>query len=185
MHFRFLISWYDKALAWSKHPKAVWYLGLVSFVDASVFPISPLFMFLPMSFAEPRKAFYFGAIIIFTSFMGGIVGYGLGYFAYEAIIQPFIEWMGYARHYQMAVEWFQSWGFWAILFGCLTPFIPYKIFTISSGVMQLAFSWFLIATIVGRSLRFLLIAALIRWGGPKIEPLLRKTLIKISNFQPG
>jgi len=183
MHFRFLIAWYDKVLAWSKHPRAPWYLGLISFVDASVFPISPLFMLLPMSFANPRRSFHFALIAIISSFIGGMVGYALGFFAFEVFINPFINWMGYVGYYQMALQWFQTWGFWAILIGCLSPIIPYKIFTISAGVMQLDFGWFLVASIIGRSLRFLLIAAFICWGGPKVAPLLRKTLVKITDYQ--
>ena len=185
MHFRFIISWYDKVLGWSKDPKAPWYLGFVSFIDASLFPISPLFMILPMSFAKPERAFYFASIAIVTSILGGFLGYALGFFAYEALIGPFIKMMGYTNYYQMAMQWFQTWGFWAILFGCLSPMIPYKIFTIGAGVMQLNFGWFLLASIFGRILRFYIIASLICWGGPKIEPLLRRTLVKISNYQPG
>ncbi len=185
MHFRFLVSWYDKILLWSKHPKACWYLGFISFIDASLFPLSPLFMVLPMSFSEPTRAFYFAAIVIGSSFLGGMIGYSLGFFAFEALIGPFIQWMGYSAYYEMAMQWFQQWGYAAIVFGCLTPFIPYKIFTIGAGVMQLHFGGFLIASFLGRALRFLLIASIIRWGGPRFEPIFRKTLMKISNYQPS
>lgn len=185
MHFRFLVSWYDKVLVWSKHPKATRYLAFVSFVDASLFPISPLFMLLPMSVAEPKNAFRFAAIVIISSFFGGILGYGLGLFAFEAIVNPFITFMGYGESYQLANHWFQEWGFWAILFGCVTPIIPYKIFTIGAGVMQLHFGWFLLASLTGRMIRFLIIATIIRWGGPRVEPLFRKTLLKITNYQPS
>ncbi len=181
MRIPFLIHWYEKVLKWSTHPKAPYYLGLVSFVDASLFPISPLFMILPMSFAAPHRAFFFASIAIFASFFGGIVGYTLGYFAFEAIVGPFIEFMGYENSYLMAMEWFDEWGFWAILVGCVTPVIPYKIFTIGSGVMQLNFGWFLVASLLGRSIRFLLIATIIRCGGPKFEPFLRRVLVKIGD----
>ncbi len=180
MQFNFLISWYDKALQWAKHPHAIWYLGFLSFIDSSLFPVSPLLMIIPMSFAEPKRAFNFAFVVIVTSFLGGIVGYGLGFFAFEILIQPFIKIMGYANYYQMMMEWFQKWGFFAILFGCFTPFIPYKIFTIGAGVMQLNLGWFLLASAIGRTSRFLTIAAIIRWGGPKFEPFFRKFLVKIS-----
>jgi len=183
MHFRFLVSWYDKVLSWSKHPKAAWYLGFVSFVDSSLFPISPLFMILPMSVSEPKRAFYFANIAIVASVLGGMLGYALGLFAFDLIISPFITLMGYSHYYDLAMQWFQNWGFWAILFGCISPIIPYKIFTIGAGVLQLHFGWFLLASLLGRMLRFWIIAAILRWGGPKFEPLFRKTLLKISNFQ--
>jgi len=185
MHFRFLIAWYDKVLGWSKHPKGSFYLGLVSFIDASLFPVSPLFMFLPMSFAEPKRAFQYASIAIVASILGGMLGYALGLFAFELVVNPFMNFMGYQRYYQLATEWVGAWGFWAIVVGCVTPIIPYKIFTIGAGIMQLHFGGFLLASILGRSTRFLVIGALIRWGGPKIEPFLRRTLVKISNYQRG
>lgn len=183
MRLPFIVTIYDKVMQWSKHPKANRYLALVGFIDASLFPISPLFMLLPMSFAEPTRAFYLALIVIVASFLGGIVGYALGYFAFEAIISPFIQMMGYTEYYQMMLHWFQEWGFWAILFGCFTPFIPYKIFTIGAGILQLELGWFLLASAIGRMLRFLAIATVICWGGPKFEPLLRKLLVKVSNYQ--
>lgn len=183
MRFRFLVVWYDKALVWARHPRACWYLGWVSFIDASLFPISPLVMLLPMSVSEPARAFYFAAIVITASFVGGLLGYALGLFAFETVIDPFIHFMGYASYYQTGMRWMQEWGFVAILFGCLTPFIPYKIFTIGSGVMQLPLGGFLMASLLGRMLRFLLIAALFFWGGPRFEPLLRRMLVKMSRAE--
>jgi membrane protein YqaA with SNARE-associated domain len=180
-----MLSWYDKVLNWSRHPKATRYLAFLSFIDASLFPISPLFMFLPMSFAHPKRAFLFAAITTVASLIGGAVGYALGFFAFEWLGEPFIALMGYQDYYQMALVWFQNWGFLAIIIGCLSPFIPYKIFTIGAGVMQLNFGWFLLASAIGRILRFFLIAAVIRWGGPRVEPYLRKTLIRISEYQHG
>jgi membrane protein YqaA with SNARE-associated domain len=180
-----MLSWYEKVLGWSRHPKATRYLALLSFIDASLFPISPLFMFLPMSFAEPNRAFSFASITTIASLIGGAVGYALGLFAFEILVNPFIQMMGYEHYYQMSLQWFQTWGFLAIIMGCLSPIIPYKIFTIGAGVMQLNFGWFLLASAIGRTLRFFLIAAFIRWGGPKVEPLLRKTLTRISEYQHG
>ena len=183
MHFRFLVSWYDRILIWSKLPEAPRYLGLVSFIDASLFPISPLFMLLPMSFAAPHRAFYFAFITIVTSLIGGMVGYGLGLFAFDFLVDPLIHWMGYTHAYEKAMQWFEVWGFWAIIIGCISPFIPYKIFTIGAGVLQLHFGWFVVASLIGRTVRFVLIAALIRWGGARFEPIFRRTLIKITNYQ--
>ena len=181
MQFKFLATGYERVLRWAKHPQAVWYLAFLSFIDSSLFPVSPLFMLIPMSFAQPNRAFNLASIVVVTSFIGGIVGYGLGFFAFDICIKPFIDFMGYADYYQMMMQWFQEWGFWAILFGCFAPFIPYKIFTIGAGIMQLNLGWFLLASAFGRTLRFLVIAAIIRWGGPKCEPLFRNFLIRISH----
>ena len=180
MHLSFLLKWYNKILIWSKHPNAAYYLAFVSFIDASIFPLSPLLMVLPMSLAAPKKAFHYAAIVIISSFFGGIIGYSLGYYALDSFIKPFLQWMGYEPYFQMIVHWFQRWGYFAILFGGLTPFIPYKIITIGSGIMQLNFSGFLIASFFGRTLRFLLIATIIKWGGPRFEPFIRKSLAKLA-----
>lgn len=180
MRLAFLLNWYNRVLQWSRHPKASYYLGLVSFIDASFFPISPLFMLLPMSFSEPNKSFRYAFIAIIASFFGGILGYALGALAADTVVKTFMEFMGYSPYYQRFAEGFQTWGFWAVLFGCFAPFIPYKIFTIGSGLMKLDFISFLLASLVGRAIRFLLIAAIIYWGGPKTEPWLRKFLTRLS-----
>lgn len=185
MRFSFMLTWYEKILNWSRHPKAIRYLAFLSFIDASLFPISPLFMFLPMSFAEPKRAFSFATITTLSSLLGGMLGYVLGYFAFEWLVSPFINMMNYGNYYQIGLQWFQTWGFLAIIIGCLSPIIPYKIFTIGAGVMQLNFGWFILASFIGRALRFYIIAAAIRWGGPKVEPCLRKTLVRISEYQHG
>jgi membrane protein YqaA with SNARE-associated domain len=171
---------YNKVLAWSLHPKAAYYLGFLSFIDASVFPISPNFMIIPMSYSKPQRAFSFAAIATVGSVFGGIMGYGLGLFAFDTLMSPFIRFMGYQPLYQGTMEWFQNYGFWAILLAGFSPFIPYKIFTIGAGVLQLNLFWFLIASGLGRALRFYGMCFLIQWSGPKIEPYVRKMLTKAS-----
>lgn len=173
-----LYNLYEKVLGWSRHRHATRYLGLVSFVDSSVFPISPLFMLIPMTFALPKRAFYYATITAVSSILGGILGYFLGLFVFEAVVHPFLTWMGYMSAYQLALDWFYKWGFWAILIGCFTPFIPFKIFTLGAGVLHLHLGWFLMCASIGRFLRFFVIAAVIKWGGPKMEPFVRRTLAR-------
>lgn len=181
---RFLAFFYQKVLLWSRHPKAVYYLAWVSFVDSSVFPVSPAFMFVPMAFAKPSCAFWYAWVCTLSSVLGGIVGYLLGYFAFEMLLEPFVQWMGYTMFYEQALRWFQDWGFWAIFVAGLSP-IPYKIFTISAGVLQLNFPGFILASFLGRMLRFFLMAAALRWGGPKVEPILRRMVqVKMSDTPP-
>jgi membrane protein YqaA with SNARE-associated domain len=165
---------YEKVMRWSKHPNAVYYLGFLSFIDSSLFPISPNFMLIPMSFAKPNRAFFYALITTAGSILGGVSGYLLGFFAFKAIVFPFLEFMGYMPAYQAALQAFNQWGYWAIFVGCFSPFIPYKIFTIGAGVMQLNLPWFLLASTLGRALRFFIICSVIYWGGPKVEPMLRR-----------
>lgn len=181
---RFLMLCYEKVLSWSQHPKAIYYLALTSFLDSSIFPISPMFMLIPMVFAKPSLAFRLAFVTTVASILGGIVGYGLGLFAFEVVMNPFIIAMGYTDFYQNAMMWFQKYGFWAVLLACFSP-IPYKIFTIGAGVMQLNLGLFVLASTVGRALRFYLTSAIIRWGGPKMDPILRRILAKNSISRDG
>lgn len=172
-----LLRLYEKVLEWSRHPRAIFYLTFLSFVDSSIFPLSPLFMLIPMSFADPNRAFFYAGVTTLSSIAGGIAGYCLGWLAFETIVQPFLVWMGYMEGYQNALQSFQQWGYWAIFIGCFSPFVPYKIFTIGAGVMQLNLSGFLLVSALGRALRFFIIAGMIRWGGPKVEPILRRIIV--------
>ncbi len=171
---------YETVMRWSRHPNAIYYLGFLSFIDASLFPISPNFMLIPMSFAKPNRAFIFALMTLCGSVLGGISGYLLGFFAFKTIVHPFLEFMGYMSSYQAALLSFNQWGYWAIFVGCFSPFIPYKIFTIGAGVMQLNLGWFLLASTLGRALRFFIIAGVIAWGGPKMEPFLRRKLGRMA-----
>ena len=180
----FLLSWYQKAIQLSTHPKAPWYMSALAFLDASVFPISPLFMLLPMSFAAPKRSFYFGSLAVVASFLGSILGYVIGYYCIESFLNDFIIWLGYESYYQTAVNWFGVWGVWTLVIGSFVP-VPYKIFTIGAGVMQLHFGLFLVGSLVGRIARFSLVAAIIYWSGPRVEPWIRRTLEKMSGVEPG
>jgi membrane protein YqaA with SNARE-associated domain len=108
-----------------------------------------------------------------ASILGGIAGYFLGYLAFENWLQPFIESAGYTHKLETAMGWFEQYGVWVVFIAGFSP-IPYKIFTISAGFLQMAFLPFLIASAVGRGARFYLVAGLMRWGGARMEQELRK-----------
>lgn len=173
----YIFQWYQKVLTWSRHPKAPWYLGFVSFVDASFFPISPAFMLIPMALAAPKKAFYFAFIATLASTLGGVLGYALGMWAFQPLIAPLFEALGYTDTYLQAIRFFEQWGHWAVFFAAFTP-IPYKLFTIGAGVMGLNLPLFLLASFGGRGGRFVIMAGLIRFGGPRVENWCRNYLAK-------
>ncbi|MBT0585390.1 YqaA family protein [Alteromonas oceanisediminis] len=164
---------YDLALRWAKHRHAERYLGVLSFAESVVFPIPPDVMLAPMALGQPSKAWRFALITTVTSVLGGIAGYFLGLFAFEALIAPWIETMGYQPKVDRAVEWFELYGVWVVFIAGFSP-IPYKIFTVSAGFLSMAFLPFLLASAVGRGMRFFLVAALMRWGGPAMESKLRE-----------
>lgn len=162
---------YDKTLQWSRHRHAPRYLGGLSFAESSFFPIPPDVMLAPMCLATPARAWWFALLTTVTSVAGGVFGYLIGHFAYE-LVQPLVEGR-YAAAYQQSVNWFNAWGFWAILVAGFSP-IPYKVFTIAAGVLYMPLLPFILASTIGRGARFFLVAALMRWGGSRMEHMLKR-----------
>jgi membrane protein YqaA with SNARE-associated domain len=169
---------YDRVLGWSRHRHAQWYLGGLSFAESSFFPIPPDVMLAPMALARPERAWHFALLTTAASVVGGVFGYLIGLFAFD-MIEPLLHSAGYWQTYERAVAWFEQWGFWAIFLAGFSP-IPYKVFTISSGVVGMAFFPFVIASAVGRGARFYLVAGLMRWGGEKMENTLRVYIDRIG-----
>lgn len=163
---------FELVLRWSRHPKAPWYLAGLSFAESSFFPIPPDFMLMPMVVAQPRKAWSLATLTTVFSVLGGLAGYVIGVFAIE-LIEPLLQRYGYWDAYSLARQWFQEWGFWAVLIAGFSP-IPYKVFTIAAGAMSMAVVPFTLASIVGRASRFYLVAGLLYWGGERIEHTLRR-----------
>ncbi|KPW05689.1 YqaA family protein [Pseudoalteromonas sp. P1-11] len=164
---------YDMALVWAKHRFAERYLAAMSFAESVFFPVPPDVMLAPMSLAQPSKAWRFASFATVASVLGGIVGYFLGYWLFEPVVEPFIEQMHWQEKFETALTWFKEYGVWVVFLAGFSP-IPYKVFTIGAGVLQMAFLPFLIASAVGRGARFFLVSALMKWGGVKMEQKLRQ-----------
>ncbi len=163
---------YDRVLGWAAHPKARWYLGGLSFAESSFFPVPPDVMLAPMTLARPADAWRLATLTTVTSVAGGVLGYVIGYFALD-LIEPWLVSAGYWEGYLQARDWFQTWGFWAVLAAGFSP-IPYKLFTIAAGALAMFLPVFVLASLVGRGGRFFLVAGLIRWGGAPMEARLRR-----------
>ena len=163
---------YDRVLGWAAHPKARWYLGVLSFAESSFFPVPPDVMLAPMALARPVDAWRLAALTTITSVAGGVLGYFIGYFALE-LVEPWMVSAGHWDGYLQARDWFQTWGFWAVLAAGFSP-IPYKLFTVAAGALAMFMPVFILASLVGRGGRFFLVAGLIRWGGAPMEAQLRR-----------
>lgn len=170
---------YDRVMVWSRHRYAPWYLGGLSFAESSFFPIPPDVMLAPMSMAKPQKAWSYAALTTATSVLGGLLGYFIGHFAFEFIAPLVTEGGRYAEPFAAAEQWFDEWGVWAIFIAGFSP-IPYKVFTISAGVLHMALIPFLIASAVGRGARFFIVAALMAWGGERMEGTLRQYVDRLG-----
>ena len=162
---------YDKAMNWAVHRHAPVYLAGLSFAESSFFPIPPDVMLAPMALAEPKRAWFYATLTTIASVIGGVAGYMIGMFAFE-LIEPWLHELGYWERFEVAQVWFGEWGFWAIFIAGFSP-IPYKLFTISAGVISMAFLPFVLASFIGRGARFYLVAAIMVWGGEKMEKMVR------------
>jgi membrane protein YqaA with SNARE-associated domain len=165
---------YDRVLSWSRHPKAPWFLGGLSFAESSFFPIPPDVMLAPMALARPHAWWRLALLTTVTSVLGGLLGYLIGWAAMDAVM-PWIERMGYAPKLALAQQWFEQWGFWAVLLAGFSP-IPYKAFTITAGGLGMALLPFALASLIGRGGRFFLVAFLMARVGPAAEAKLKPAI---------
>jgi membrane protein YqaA with SNARE-associated domain len=176
---RIFSSLYDRVMQWSRHRHAPYYLAGLSFAESSFFPIPPDVMLAPMSMADPKRSWWFAALTTLASVVGGLLGYAIGVFAFD-LVQPLVGEGGrYHEVFQQAKSWFDQWGVWAVFIAGFSP-IPYKIFTITAGVLSMALVPFVVASAIGRGSRFFLVAALMAWGGERMEGTLRRYVDRIG-----
>ena len=162
-------SLYKKCLNLAAHKSSNLYLGIVSFTESSFFPIPPDVMIVPMVIAKKKEYFKIFLIASIFSVLGGIFGYLLGYLFYDLAIHV-IEFYGYENKVEnLKTSLSQGSGFFAwlsILFlAGFTP-LPYKAFTIASGVVGFSLPIFIVVSLISRSLRFFIVAYLsYKFGG--------------------
>lgn len=166
---------YDWTISLAESPYALWALALVAFVESSVFPIPPDILMIPMIIATPKRAFLIAGIALVSSVLGGMLGYFIGWGAFETIGRPVLEFYGKDAYFEAFSTKYNEWGAWAVLIAGVTPF-PYKVITILSGVTGLNFAVFMVASVVARGLRFFIVAALLWKFGTPIRDFIEKRL---------
>lgn len=166
---------YDWTMGWADHPRALWVLAFVSFIESSVFPIPPDVLMIPMILAAPRRAWLIAGVALIFSVLGGLLGYLIGTIAFETIGQPILAALGKTDAMQAFNTRFNDFGFWAVLTAGITPF-PFKVITIMSGVSGLPLSTFIVTSFVARGLRFFLVAALLWKFGIPIRAFIERRL---------
>jgi len=169
---RALYDW-TMNLAASRHAGKA--LGLISFVESSVFPIPPDTLLIPMVLSERAKAWWYAFVCTVASVLGAMLGYAIGAFLYDAVAQPILDFYGYGEKFDAFAARYNEWGAWAVLIAGLTPF-PFKVITIASGATKLSFAVFIIASIVARGIRFFAVASLIYYFGPPVREFIEKRL---------
>lgn len=180
MSFKKLIRCiYDKTINLSGSQNALGWLFVISFVESSFFPIPPDIMLIPMVLATPKKAWRIAGVCTLASVIGAYLGYLIGFYFFELIAEPLLNFYGYLDKFNEFKHLYEAWGAWIVFGAGITPF-PYKIITIASGVVHLNLVVFTVASIIARGIRFFLIAWLLKVYGEKMRHFIEKNLDWLS-----
>ena len=170
-----LRSAYDWTMSFAAHKNAMWALFVVAFIESSFFPIPPDILLVPMILACREKAWKIAAVCTLGSVLGGIAGYGIGFFLYEQVGLPLLDFYGKTAKFAEFQTMYNEWGAWVVAMAGLTPF-PYKVITIASGVTALDLGTFIVASVLSRGARFFLEAGLLWYFGNPIRDFIEKYL---------
>jgi len=168
--FQKLYRW---TLSLAESPHAPLALGVIAFAESSFFPVPPDTILVPMSLARPKRAWMYASICTLGSVGGAVLGYAIGALLYETVGKWLIELYGYGARVDQFRALYAQWGWAVILFKGLTP-IPFKIVTITSGLLAYSLPLFILLSFLTRGARFFFIAALLKRFGEPINGLLEK-----------
>jgi membrane protein YqaA with SNARE-associated domain len=174
---------FDRAYYWTldragRRSGAAWLAG-VSFAESSFFPLPPDLLLVPMVLARPERWFRLAAMCTLASVIGGLFGYLIGYSLYETVGRPIIHFYGLERQFDAFVAAFRANGGWILVAKGMTP-IPYKLLTITSGVARLDLGVFILASILSRSMRFFIVAGLLRLYGERARDFIERRLTLVG-----
>lgn len=167
---------YDWVIHWAYTPYALPALIVISFAESSFFPIPPDVLLIPLCLGNPKHAMRFALWCSIASVLGGIAGYGIGAWAWEAGVRDFCY--AYIPGFTPAVfgrvqTLYADLDFWIVFTAGFSP-LPYKVFTIAAGVCGIDFWTFVLASVVSRSARFFLEAVLLRRFGAPVREFIEK-----------
>lgn len=166
---------YDWTLRSAGTRHAVWALAGVCFLQSLVLPVPPDLLLIPMVLARRAKAWLFASIATLSSTAGGVVGYAIGYFLYEAVGEPLFGLWGYEGKLEVFETYRREWGAWIVVAGALTP-LPYKLVAVACGAARLDLGAFILASLASRGLRFYVEATLLWRFGPRMRALIERHL---------
>ena len=168
---------YDWTLSLAARESAEWWLGIIAFVESSVFLIPAEVLLVPMGLARPERAYRYAVIATIGSVLGGIAGWFLGHYAYELVAKPVLEFYGTLDKFEMLRS---SSSRDAILLMLVTSGLahlpPMKVVTILSGAVGVNIWLFIASAIVARGLRFAVFAWLLKRYGESIREFIEKRL---------
>jgi membrane protein YqaA with SNARE-associated domain len=164
---------YDWVISWADRPGGIWALFVLSFCESSFFPIPPDVLLIALSVGAPKKSFKFALVCSVGSVFGGMFGYLIGWQFMDIVGDKIIALYGLTDKVEYIASLFNEWDAWAVSIAGFTP-IPYKLFTISAGAFGISFPIFVISSFASRTLRFVLVAALIYYFGASIRTFIER-----------
>ncbi|TPE59838.1 DedA family protein [Sandaracinobacter neustonicus] len=173
---------YNWTLEKCRDPRSERWLFGISFAEASFFPIPPDVLLAPMCLAQPNKAFRFAFICTLASVLGGLLGYAIGYFLFDTVGRPILQFYGVTDNFDSFAANFNAHG-WLIVFlgGFITP-LPFKAITIAAGATALPLPVLIGAAIVSRAGRFYIVAALLWKFGEPMQRLIDRYLTLLATI---
>lgn len=177
--FGLLKRLYLWVLSWAESKYSIHALAVLAFIESSFFPIPPDVLQISLSISKPKRSYWYAFITLCFSVLGGILGYFIGLWLFESVGQTIIHSLGYESYFAQVGEWYKANAFMAIFAAALTP-IPYKVFTIAAGVWQVGLFPLIAASIMGRGLRFFLVATLTYFLGERVKLFIDKYFNWIS-----
>lgn len=160
-------GWLRHVAAWAHHRHGPWALGSVAFADSSFLPIPPDLLLVPMALLRPERIKALLLICVVGSSLGAILGYVIGYGLWSSIGLPMVELYGYTENFAAYQRLVAEWGVAVIIVKAFTP-VPFKIAAIAAGIAAMDPFAFMFATIVGRTLHFAMVGAVLVFCGPRI-----------------
>jgi membrane protein YqaA with SNARE-associated domain len=168
---------YDWVLSLAARPSAEYWLAFIAFIESSVFLVPADILFIPMALAKPAKAYRFAIVATIASTLGGIAGYYLGYFAYEAVAKPILSSLGELQKFEHLRNCTSNQTLLLLLTTSgLAHLPPIKIVTILAGVVQINFWFFVASCIIARGARFMALAFALKTYGEPIKHFIEKRL---------
>ena len=150
-------------------------LAVISFVESSFFPIPPDVMLIPMVIAKRSDWWRIALVCTISSVIGALLGYAIGAFLFDTIGKGLLQFYHAEAAFSRIVTWYDEWGWLGVLAGAVTP-LPYKVLTIFSGTVAFSIPAFIAVSVIGRGLRFFLVAGLLYWFGEPIRAFIEKRL---------
>ena len=172
-----LRSLYDWTLSLAARKSAEYWLAFIAFIESSIFLVPADVLFLPMAIARPDRAYRYALIATIASVLGGIAGWLLGHYAYEALAKPVLEFYGKLDDFE-SLRMSSGYGFIVLMLvtSGLAHLPPIKVVTILSGVIGVNMWLFILSAIIARGARFLFLAWLLRRYGEPIRHFVEERL---------